>query len=331
MSEQDPLLVIRFEGEAVGPGRVPVADLVCFLDNFQKALQRLGRVLLGHSERPKKGRLPQVIKNEVDLKLVSLQEGSPAAVLGFERTKTQSRSLGLDLGQEILEKALNGLRSLQTIESNEPLSEEFELGVLRTWHNAGRIFKWGIERAILYLNGPEKSFRTAFTPTTIDNIMKHIGEKNKQNRTIVGRLLMADFKEYGTRCRVHPPVGDPIVCIFDESQRDQVLKCILRKVHIQGEAEQGTVSGGIERVVIRTIKCLDDEGIDENDNLSESSQSGYSFFESPSLKELAESQKVRPLNDVRVLFGTWPGDAEDGFESLIDELRHSHDVSKDLP
>jgi len=49
----------------------------------------------------------------------------------------------------------------------------------------------------------------------------------------------------------------------------------------------------------------------------------HTFWESPTIEELACSQEVRPMTDVRVLFGTWPGEEEDGFEEAIDELRHS--------
>ncbi len=47
-----------------------------------------------------------------------------------------------------------------------------------------------------------------------------------------------------------------------------------------------------------------------------------SFWESPSLEDLSHSQDVQPLADVRALFGTWPGEEDDGFEAAIDELRH---------
>ena len=46
------------------------------------------------------------------------------------------------------------------------------------------------------------------------------------------------------------------------------------------------------------------------------------FWESPTLEALARSQNVQPMSDVRTLFGTWPGDENDGFEAAIDELRH---------
>jgi hypothetical protein len=47
------------------------------------------------------------------------------------------------------------------------------------------------------------------------------------------------------------------------------------------------------------------------------------FWKSPSLEELARSQDVRPVADVRAMFGNWPGEADDGFELAIDQLRHA--------
>ena len=43
MSEKNPLLKIRFDGEAVGPGKIPVGHLLSFLTNMNKALQRTAK------------------------------------------------------------------------------------------------------------------------------------------------------------------------------------------------------------------------------------------------------------------------------------------------
>ena len=48
------------------------------------------------------------------------------------------------------------------------------------------------------------------------------------------------------------------------------------------------------------------------------------FWTSRTLEELAEEQGVRPLRNLSELFGTWPGEPDDGFEELIDDLRHGH-------
>ena len=42
---------------------------------------------------------------------------------------------------------------------------------------------------------------------------------------------------------------------------------------------------------------------------------------SPTLDELARAQNVQPIANVSDLFGTWPGEDDDGFEDDIDELR----------
>ena len=46
------------------------------------------------------------------------------------------------------------------------------------------------------------------------------------------------------------------------------------------------------------------------------------FWDSPTLEQLARAQNVKPMTDVEALFGTWPGDEDDGFEAAVDELRY---------
>lgn len=51
-------------------------------------------------------------------------------------------------------------------------------------------------------------------------------------------------------------------------------------------------------------------------------ESDQTFWYSPSLEELERLQNVAPVADVKYLYGTWPGDDDDGFEDAIDALRH---------
>lgn len=44
-------------------------------------------------------------------------------------------------------------------------------------------------------------------------------------------------------------------------------------------------------------------------------------MEDKTLDELAQNQNVLPMDDVRLLFGTWPGELDDGFEEAIDEAK----------
>ena len=321
MKEVDPLLKIRFDGEAIGPGRIPVTHLLTFLANMNKALQRTGRVLAGEAGSLRRGPQPRVIKDEVALDLVLLTHGSPAAVLGFERRQTDAALPGMDMGLDILEKALDGLTAVQA--ANDILPPGYDTGVLMAWRDAGALFSKGITNIYFTLNHREAPLTTNLTPEGFMHIQERIKGPQTNIRTIEGRLLMADFKEHGTRCRVHPSVGEPVLCLFDEEQRDEVLDDILRYVRIVGEAKEDPLTGKIASIKIHDIERLEDREGEAADLLPQGTPISRGFWESPTLDELAQAQNVRPMADVRALFGTWPGEIGDGFEQEVDDLRHS--------
>jgi len=133
---------------------------------------------------------------------------------------------------------------------------------------------------------------------------------------------MADFKEHGTRCRVHPSVGEPVLCLFDEEQKDEVLEDILQFVRIVGEAKEDPQTGKITSIKIHDIERLEDRQGEAANLIPQGTLISRSFWESPDLDELALAQNVGPMTDVKALFGTWPGEIEDGFEKAVDDLRH---------
>lgn len=322
MNEKNPLLKIRFEGEAVGPGKIPVGHLLSFLTSMNKALQRTGRVLAGETESVRRGRQPRSIKEEVALDLVLLTHGSPAAVLGFERRQTGAALPGMDLGLEIFEKALSGLSAVQKVD--EGLPPGYDAGVLMAWRDAGTLLSKGIKRIDFTLNHSETPLTTNLTPEGFMRIQERIKGPQTNIRTIEGRLLMADFKEHGTRCRVHPSAGEPVLCLFDEEQKEEVLEDILQYVRIVGEAKEDPLTGKIASIKIHDIERLEDREGEAADLLPQGTPISRDFWESPTLDELAQAQNVKPMMDVSALFGTWPGEMDDGFEETIDELRHSH-------
>lgn len=323
MTDRNRLLEIRFVGKAIGAGKIPVSHLLPFLTNMSKAFQRTGRILQGDTASVRRGKTPHNIKTEVDLNLVSLTHGSPAAILGFERNRMQSSIPGMDLGLEVLEKTVRGLQTIQKDGCTQALPEGYDSGVLMAWRDAGAVFNRGVDSITLTLNHREKPLQTLLTEHDFNRIQDLIEGPNVNILTIEGRLLMADFKEHGTRCRVHPSTGKPVLCLFDEGQRDEVLDSILQYVRVVGEAREDSLSGKITSIRIHDIKRLEDREHEAIDLLPQGTPVSYTFWESPTIEELAYSQGVRPMTDVRVLFGTWPGEEEDGFEEAIDELRHS--------
>lgn len=70
------------------------------------------------------------------------------------------------------------------------------------------------------------------------------------------------------------------------------------------------------------ISLWNDTEVETADRLRQETPTSRTFWESPTLEELARSQNVKPMTDVQPLFGTWPGQENDGFETAIDELRH---------
>jgi len=106
-------LTICLSGKPIGPGRIPVWLLRRLLSEFDKALHRTGRILLGLAESVKRGPRQRSIRDEIAMDLVLLTHGSPETVLGFERTSGQQAFDGIDFGIEIIEKSLKGLGEIQ--------------------------------------------------------------------------------------------------------------------------------------------------------------------------------------------------------------------------
>ena len=245
----DPLLKIRFDGEAVGPGKIPLSPLLSFLSSMTKGLQRTARVLQGDTESVRRGRSPKNIKEEMELDFVLLTHGSPAAVVGFDRRKTEMLLPDMDRGLEALEKAIDGLATVQEDVPKEVLPAGWDIGVLMAWRDAGALFKQGVSKIEFTLNKQQAEPITAeFTSSGLERIRRRITGPQTNIGMVQGRLLMADFKEHGTRCRVHPSSGTPVLCLFDEDQKDEVLDNILQFVHVVGETRTDPVSGEITSI-----------------------------------------------------------------------------------
>jgi len=197
-----------------------------------------------------------------------------------------------------------------------------DTGVLMAWRDIGSLFGQGIEKIEFTLNHEKELLHAVFTPTGFTRIQERIKGTQTNVRTIEGRLLMADFKEHGTRCRVHFATGEPVLCLFDDGQKDEVLEAMLHFVRIVGEAKEDALTGRISSIKIHDIERLEDREDEAAELLPQGTPITHAFWESPTLEELSQAQNVQPIADARVLFGTWPGDVNDGFEAAIDELRH---------
>jgi hypothetical protein len=315
----DHFLEIRLEGEAVGSGRISLSHLLCLLSQFNKALQRSAMVQIGREHSLRRGPRDMAAKDMVALDLVQITHGSPATVLGFERRKTGEELFEPDAGQAVIETALAGLVAVQ--QSDEAMPAGCDAGVLMAWRDAGVLFRKGVKEIQFTLNRRQGPLIASYTAAGFARLQGRIQSPQTNIRTIEGRLLMADFKEHGTRCRVHPSVGDPILCLFDEEQKEEVLEDILQYVRIVGETREEPTTGRIASIKIHDIERLEDREGEFAELLPQGTPLPTNFWQSPTIEELAASQDVAPLGDVSSLYGTWPGQEDDRFEESIHELR----------
>lgn len=199
MNENRHFLIIRLSGRA---GRIPVSQLLRLFSELNKVLNRVGRVLLGEIDSVRKGRVQRSIKDETALDLVKISHGSPETVLGLERLSGQQAIEGIDFGLEIIEKSIEGLSHIQTTE--DALPPGFDAGVLLAWRDLGLVFEQGVSEVEFGLNHRPQPLKSRYTIPGYHRVQQRIQGPMLNIRTVDGRLLMADFKEHGTRCRIHP-------------------------------------------------------------------------------------------------------------------------------
>jgi hypothetical protein len=308
-----PLLTIHFEGPSVQGGRILLDDLIQFVSNIGAAVERIVNVMeTGVGARV--GRPPKLIQLQAALEVVALSPGSVELALDLRRE--QPLLPDFDVGLLAVEKLIVGLPNLT--ESDEPLPEGFDEGVLTSLREAGRILDKGFNSVSLALP-PRPGPRTAvMAAPTRDVVISRLRRFQQAWATVEGRLLMADVQENILRCRLHPSTGSPILCEFPESLSATVMKYLRRFVQARGEAT-------IERATnqVRRLNVLDLEPIDEP-SLAGIQVPSTSFWQAQSFEDLAEEQGVYPLTDWSQLQGDWPEGADfDEFLDAILELRRS--------
>jgi hypothetical protein len=326
MNKKISLLTLILEGEPVRFGRIPVSQLFDLLSGLQKVFYRTGQVLLGKGDSTRKGPKSKQLKQILELDLIEVTHGSPSTLLRFDRHTEPSLLPEIDDLPRILETALRGIQEIQ--KPGDVFPAGFDRGVLLAWRDVGKLFLKNITSMTFELNHRPSPLRVQYTPKGFQVVQQRIQSPQTLLTTIEGRLLMADFKEEGMRLRVHPSVGDPVVCDFDEDQKEEVLENLLRRVRIVGEAIKDPLTDKIGRVRIHDIEPLEDltEAIEE---IPIATAQAYDFWTSKTLEELAQTQGVKPIDDITAFYGTWPGDVDDGFEEFVQELRQGNLTGKD--
>ena len=322
MIEKNPFFAMKLEGPGVKPGRVRLEDFLRLGQEMLRAVERVALVLQGSAESQRAGRRPQDIRAAVSLDVVGITHGSPSAVIRFERSDTQLSIPDFDLGLQSFEKFVEGLGAVTS--GGEAYPPGYDAGVLLAIRDAGRLFDRGVDLIEFTLNYRAEPLHVLYNRDGYARVQQRIIGPQLNKRTIEGRLLMADFKERGSRLRVHPSSGDPVICLFSDSLRDEVYRSILHFVRVTGEAKEDPISHKIVSITISDIERVEAKEDQAVEILPSGAPLPGDFWQSMSFDELAAAQGVRPLTHIDALVGSWPGDVNDGFEESVHKLRQAN-------
>jgi hypothetical protein len=145
-------------------------------------------------------------------------------------------------------------------------------------------------------------FKPASVPITRmvrENVAVRLSRPQKILVQVDGILDMADFKPEEFKCRVDPPIGASIMCIFDRECANDIYRLLRKPVRAKGEATLKPYTDRIDSIHIEEITPLPSLHLGEGN-----------FFANPSIEELAALQKVKPLKDMAILSGGLPDDED---------------------
>lgn len=308
-------LLVQLVGAGVKRGRLGLSDLLQLGKHFQHALVEVACALAAQDSVAWKGLGAGVIRSSCALEVVAFDEGSFSVALDLQRPQT--RLDGLDLGERALESLVAGLGLLQNSAHDAPAP--FGPEVLAELRHVGRLFSHGIDRIDVSLHTRLQRVKATFDRSTFDRVLRLIERPSEHTETIEGRLLMADFNEPRTRCRIHPSVGDAILCSFDPPVMEEVQDNLRSYVRATGESQRDPSSGRIVHFRIMNIDPLEVE-------TAAATIGGTEFWQEKTVDTLAHEQGVVIPQQVEDLIGRgadlWEDDADfDEFLSGIYERR----------
>jgi hypothetical protein len=303
-----PLFKLRIEGPGVRRGAISVPDLIRICQAAQDAVNRQAEAMHGgQSLRP--GPKSAVVYQECTLELTGIQKGStilPFALAKSQQTLPQIATFGHDAVLEVA-TAVKQIGSTGRRRKNG----HFEAGLLDSLRAMGEVLDRDVTSIewIVPGNG-HRPVRAVFDRRVRDRVIEHIQLPTTRPETIEGVLEMADFKEQDHKCRIHPPLCQPILCTFTAEQEQEVYDALRKPVRIFGTATINPNSGKIESIAIEKISIVEQLLVGAKD-----------FHSGRTLQQLADAQGVQPLVNPKVLSGGFPDDED--VDEFLEEIYSS--------
>ncbi len=244
------------------------------------------------------------ILQECGLEVVALNRGSFEIALDLPRAKFET----MDLGVTSVEHLLEGIEGIRL--DAKALPPGYDAGVLHSLRDIGEMLGDGIDEIEAESRTQRLRRAFSFNPDVHQRVLDLLRSPISNQRTVEGRLLMADFRHDGERCRLHPAIGEPVTCRFDESLAESVYEHLRRYVRVTGEAQEDPLTGKMLNLTIRDIEFvqMEDEAFETID--------AEVFWRDKALEQLASEQSVRPIQRLEDVLGKgadlWASDAEFG-------------------
>lgn len=299
-NERNARLELHLVGPAAEEGRVRVDVLVDVAQAVQTAVTRLAYGLRGEVT-VRRGRTPRDIRDLTRLEITGLRDGS--TVIQLELAEHERPLDELDVGVEALAAFESGAMALA---AGEGLPTPWDDGVIRAVAQMTRVLDRGIEQISVGRPGTDAAHRAIFTRAGADSLRAPVRIGARETLEVEGRLLMADFSASRDEARIHRPLDVPVRCSFGPELESTVLRLLRRYVRATGWAELDEQG----RIKVLELESLEDAEL----------ASGRSFWDLPTLDELAEDQGVEPVERIEDLVSAfWPEDESvDDFLAAIE-------------
>jgi hypothetical protein len=293
------VLKLKVEGPGVHHKGIAVPDLLKICGAIQSAVHRQAEAMEKPAARTlRRGPITVSAQEECTLELFGISGGSTGLLFRYGKPQPPLPMPGaVNFGLDVIAKVAETIHELGT---RKQAGVEIDTGVLDSLNELGEVLdKKAITRISLRVprhNG-RRTIKAILDTTVRERIVARVKIPSRDQLTIEGNLEMADFKDLGKACRVHPPVGLPLQCSFKPDLEDQVYAALRKPVRLTGIARLNLNTGRAEELEIEKLEILDELLVGARD-----------FFAPRSLEQLAQAQGVRPLTDPNELAGGWPPD-----------------------
>lgn len=289
---------------------MPLVVLAELGRDLQTVVTRIAFVLRGELGA-RRGRPRADVAGLTRLELVGFHSGSAVLDLGLAE---EARPLAdFDLGLAALDALERGLGELV---ENVELPPGWDTGVLVATRELLRVFGRGVDTVVVERPGGLSPRSVKLTSKARDQIAARLVAPIQQDRlTVEGRLLMADFDETRNRCRVHPPLGAPVTCVFTEAHREVVRELVTEYVRVTGKAELEEVTGRVKLLQIADLEPVEPpSGLDAS-----------AFWREATIDEIAEEQGVTAVAKIDELVADlWESDEDLG--SFLEAIYESREA-----